>query len=249
MQKESDITPKWLAFGLILVVIGTIVFGGLASPAVGGVHAQTNNTTTTQQTTVQTTTATPTTTTTATPTQTATETTTPEQCDSPQLSQSRLYASEKVIETGQAGQIAGGFQVAADAECPVVVSITMSVPSGMSISGASDVVSGGAGMATAQFTVEPGEIKDIRANVYSENAGDRTVTADITYWVEGNKENSKDIDGISMTFDVQEPHTQPATTETNNDGGVAVDVPGFSLVTALLSIAVAAVIAVGRRNR
>lgn len=139
------------------------------------------------------------------------------QSDAPQLSQSRLYAPEKTITSDEPGQIAGGFQVAADASCPVVVSITMSVPSGMRISGASDIMSSGAGLATAKFTVEPGEIQDIRANVYSENTGERTVTADITYWPEGQKDKSRSIDGISLTFDVEEPNTGTEVTSSDSE--------------------------------
>lgn len=257
MKTELENLSKALTVGLILAVMGGMVIGGLASPAIGSVNAQTNSTTTTQQTTtVQTTTATTTEeTVTNTPTQIEPETTPTSQAEcepqsaTPQLSQARLYASEKVIEAGQPGQISGGFQVAPDANCPVVVSITMSVPSGMTISGASDVVSSGAGMATAQFTVEPGEIKDIRANVYSQNTGDRTVTADITYWIEGNQDKSSEIDGISMSFDVQEPHTQASPEETENEGGISVETPGFSIVTAILGVALSMAILIVRRRQ
>ena len=181
------------------VLVVAVVLAVLAGSAAGTVAAQTN--------------ATETATATATATQTATQSACEPGPNEPQLSQSRLYAPQQTIESGEPGQIAGGFQVAADASCPVVVSITMSVPSGMTISGASDVVSSGAGLATAQFRVSPGEIQDIRANVYSQNTGDRSVTADITYWPEGNQDMSREIDGISLTFDVQDPVTP------GSDGG------------------------------
>lgn len=184
--------------GATAAVLAAVVGLVLAGPGVGTALAQTNGT--------------------ATPAPTVTDTPAAEACepgtDGPQLSQSRLYAPAQTITSGEAGQIAGGFQVAADSTCPVVVSITMSVPSGMTISGSSDIVSSGAGLATAQFTVDPGEIKDIRANVYSQNTGDRSVTADITYWPEGHEDMSREIDGISLTFDVQE-----ANTPAGGDGG------------------------------
>ncbi|MFC7081272.1 hypothetical protein [Halorussus caseinilyticus] len=82
----------------------------------------------------------------------------------------------------------------------------MSVPSGMTIQGSSDILSGGAGMVSGSFEVRPqGGIKDIRANVYSTNTGKRTVTADITYWPKGHKDLAQEIDGMSFTFDVKEP--------------------------------------------
>jgi len=178
------------------------------------------------------------------------------QSDAPQLSQSRLYTPQQVITADESGQIAGGFQVAPDASCPVVVSITMSVPSGMTISGASDIVSSGAGLATAQFTVQPGEIQDIRANVYSSNTGERTVTADIQYWPEGHEEQSRSIDGISLTFDVQEandpPASQSGTTEqvaTGEDNNSAGFLDNTMLVAfGAFALIVLAIVAVATRS-
>ncbi|MFC4449096.1 hypothetical protein [Halorussus aquaticus] len=124
----------------------------------------------------------------------------------PSLSQARLYASQKTINKSQPGKISGGFQVDPTATCPVVVHITMSVPSGMTIQGSSDLFSGGAGMVSGTFDVRPqGGIKDIRANVYSTNTGKRTVTADIQYWPKGHKDMAQEIDGMSFTFDVTQP--------------------------------------------
>lgn len=187
-----DITKGVTVFLLVGVLFTSVVAGsgiGAAQPQQFAVQAS-NNTTTSE---------------TATPAPTA------EVCepgsDEPSLSQSRLYAPEKTLESGEPGQIAGGFQVSNTADCPVRVSITMQVPSGMQIEGSSDVMSGGAGMVTADFTVRPGEIRSIRASVFSENTGSRTVTADVQYWPEGHREMAKQIDGISMSFDVQEPVT------------------------------------------
>lgn len=172
--------------------------------------------------------------------------------DEPQLAQSRLYAPQQTITTGEPGQIAGGFQVAADASCPVVVSITMSVPSGMSISGSSDIDSGGAGLSTAQFTVSPGEVQDIRANVYSQDTGDRSVTADVTYWPEDNRDMSREIDGISLTFDVQDPIT-PEDSDDNSTGGANEAESGLLSNTMLLAfggfaLVVLAIVAVATRS-
>jgi hypothetical protein len=190
INRELTDTRLLVTSGLTLVLTAIII---LSIPAVGGVAAQSDNTTTT-------------------PAQTEEAA-----CEDPSgtgLSQSRLYAPVQEIDTQQAGQVAGGFQVAADSSCSVVVSITMSVPSGMSISGSSDIVASGAGLATAEFTVQPGEIRDIRAEVYSQNTGQRSVTADITYWPEGNQDMSREIDGIQLTYNVQSANTP--SEEANN---------------------------------
>lgn len=162
----------------------------------------------------------------STPTDTAesTPTATPKACEpgdgEPSLTQSRLYAPQKTLTSGEPGAIAGGFKVSGTANCAVVVSITMQVPSGMQIEGASDVMSGGAGIVTAQFTVKPGNVRSIRANVFSQNTGERTVTADIQYWPVGHEDMGKQIDGITLSFDVQDTVTPGAAqTQSGDDSG------------------------------
>lgn len=214
-------SSRWMLLTSITVVLVMMLL--LAGLTTGNVVAQSNNTTTSGD------------------AQSVCEN--PENTD---LSQSRLYAPETQITADQPGQVAGGFQVAADSSCSIVISITMSVPSGMSISGASDIFSGGAGLVSGQFTAEPGDIKDIRANVYSENTGDRTVTADITYWPEGNQDMSQEIDGIQLSYTVEEQNSPPTDASENTDeedgsdqnGGSSDDGigPGFGLATALISL-------------
>lgn len=137
----------------------------------------------------------------------------------PSMSQAQLYAPQKTIKASQPGKISGGFQVDPTATCPVVVHITMSVPSGMTIEGSSDLFSGGAGMVSGNFEVRPsGGIKDITADVYSSNTGKRTVTADITYWPKGHKDMAQEIDGMSFAFDVQEPIESSEVTNTDEGG-------------------------------
>lgn len=161
----------------------------------------------------------------------------------PQMDQARLHASDTTIETNSPGRISGGFQVSPTANCPVVVYITLSVPSGVTISGGSDFTSSGAGMVTTRFTVTPGaNIKDIAAEVYSDETGDRTVTADIQYWPEGHEDRSREIDGLSFTFNVEEPTSPPD--ESNEDGNATALAGGFTPV-ALLG-ALIAMVAIGR---
>ena len=165
----------------------------------------------------------------------------------PELSQARLYAPDTTVEKGDPGQIAGGFQTDPTVECPVVVHITMSVPSGMAIEGASDIMSGGAGMVTAEFTVQPGSnIQDISAQVYSRDIGQRTVTADITYWPEGHQDRNREISGLQFTFDVEEP-TEPGDGSSESDSPV--DGQGSPLVPIVAVFASLAALAGVARNR
>lgn len=173
------------ALTLVLVLVGASVL--LPVFAVGSATAQTaNNTTTT----------TPNSTTT---TQVTTGEQTSEACENPpvpQMDQSRLYAPEKTITSGEAGRIDGGFKLDSAMECPVKVSVTLRVPSGMSISGGSDWGSSGAGMVTTTFTMRPQSgIHDLSGNVYSDRTGERRVTGDIEYWPVGAPEKSQEIDG------------------------------------------------------
>lgn len=159
--------------------------------------------------------------------------------DEPQMDQARLHASDTTIETDSPGRISGGFQVSPTANCPVVVYITMSVPSGMTISSGSDFTSSGAGMVTTRFTVDPGaNIKDIAAEVYSDETGERTVTADIQYWPEGHEDRSREIDGLSFTFDVEEPTSPPG--ESDEDDNATALAGGFTPI-ALLGVLIAMV--------
>ncbi|WP_152042501.1 hypothetical protein [Salinigranum salinum] len=193
-------------------------------------------------------------------TDTATETSTPEpasettattcdvSADETLLSQNRLYAPETTIETDSPGQIAGGFQAAPHVDCPIVVRITMSVPSGMEVTGSSDVLSGGAGMVSGSFVVDDATgIEDIRATVYGTSTGDHTVTADIEYWPQGHEELAQSLDGLRFTFQVESPsEDMPTESDSPSEEGETTsalgDVPFSWAVTgglmALLFVAI-----------
>lgn len=186
-------------------------------------------------------------TTSPTPTETPTSTKTP--CSpgqgEPQMDQARLHASDTTIGTGSPGKISGGFQVSPTANCPVVVHITMSVPSGMAISGGSDFTSGGAGMVTTQFRVRPGaNIKDIAANVYSSETGQRTVTANIEYWPEGHKDKAREIDGLSFTFDVEESTTPTESGESNSEKNQTASFPFSNPLVVIIGLLIIVALAI-----
>jgi hypothetical protein len=196
----------------VLVVITLTVLASMALPvlATGTVAAQQTNTNTTA-------TATPT----PTPTPTG-GTTAGDVCPNPQrpqMSQSRLYAPQRTITAGEAGRIDGGFLLESGLTCPVKTRVTLRVPSGMTISGGSDWRSAGAGLVSTTFTVRPGGgIKDLSANVFSDQTGQRRVTGDVEYYPVGHPELSNEIDGITMTFNVEEPNPEPEPTPTGPDG-------------------------------
>lgn len=184
-------------------------------------------------------------TTSATDTPTATQTQTA--CDpgssEPEMEQARLHASDQAIEPGSPGRISGGFQVSPTANCPVIVYITMSVPSGMTIAGGSDFTSGGAGMVSTKFTVSPNaNIKDIAAEVYSDEVGQRTVTADIQYWPKGHQDMAREIDGLSFTFNVKEPTTPANSSQDDQSSGGFNVSNNMALIAALLLLIAFAIV-------
>lgn len=144
----------------------------------------------------------------------------------PQLSQSRLYAPETQITTEEPGRISGGFQAPASVECPIRVVITLRVPSGIVVSesynNSKDWGSGGGGLVQTSFTVQPGEIQSISADVYrvSTQQGEFTITGDISYWPVGLVNQSQEIDGISLTFQSTSTPAPPRSLDAGVDFGV-----------------------------
>jgi len=234
----------------VLAVAVLVLLASFAAPAAA---AQSGNTTATETATATETEAPETATATATETE-APETATPDTTctpgsNEPEMDQARLYASDTTVTQDSPGQIAGGFQVSPVANCPVVVVITMSVPSGMTIAGGSDFASSGAGLVSTRFTVRPGaNIRDVRATVYSEDTGEKTVTADIQYWPEGYQDLNREIDGLSFSFNVEESTTP--TSSGQSDGSQASGgsgAGGFTFVPALVAGALAALL-IARRT-
>ncbi len=139
----------------------------------------------------------------------------------PKLQVADLHTSDSVIEKGSPGRISGSIVLDVTMECPVMVQLTLNIPNNMYIQGESDVQSGGGGVITSTFIVEPGEAKDIAATVYGTELGQHTIVADITYFPVGHEEMAREIDGLSMTFTVEdpvEPNTETGSTQTGISG-------------------------------
>jgi hypothetical protein len=103
-------------------------------------------------------------------------------------------------------------------ECPVVVQISFNIPNDMYYQGTS-ASSSGQGLQTEVFEVNPGETASFTSTLYSNQPGDRTVTADVQYFPEGQPEDARSIDNLILTFDVQDPVPKEELPDSNDAGG------------------------------
>jgi len=199
---------------VVVVTAALALVIGTASPVVAASTQTTTNSSSTNGVVAQQTNET------ATATQTEFQTCNPS--TGPQLQQADLHTDDEVIEQGSPGQMSGAIVLDATVECPVRVQITLNVPNNMYIEGTSDIGSGGGGLITNTFTVQPGEAKDLAAVVYGTETGQHSVVADITYFPAGHKDMAREIDGMSMSFNVEEP-VEPG--DGNTSSGEGGDVP------------------------
>jgi len=180
---------------IIMAAVLVVLLVGATAPATAMIQSE-NNTTST-----------------ATETPMPTASPTLEGCDPGEnptpLQQADLHTSDETIAQGDPGVIEGAIVQDITAECPVRVQITMNVPNNMYIEGGRDVQSGGGGIITSTFTVQPGEAKDIAADVYGTETGEHTVITDITYFPVGHKDMAREIDGLTLSFTVEEPVEAP----------------------------------------
>lgn len=89
-------------------------------------------------------------------------------------------------------------------ECPVKVQVDFDIPNNMYYQGTS-AGSSGQGLQTEVFEVPPGESEDFTTTMYANQPGDRTVTADVEYFPEGQPEDARSLSNMMLTFDVQDP--------------------------------------------
>ncbi|MFB6268556.1 MAG: PKD domain-containing protein [Halobacterium sp.] len=150
-------------------------------------------------------------------TQATTQTTTQTGCqpadDGTMVQAVQLHTDDPNIETGDPGQISGAIAADISNNCPIKVQLTLEVPNGMRIEGGNDIRSGGGGLVTSTFTVEPGESKSISADVYSADAGEKVVKSSITYYPVDNQDMARQQDTGTLTFDVAPQSTTATPTE------------------------------------
>ncbi|WP_166035574.1 PKD domain-containing protein [Halorussus pelagicus] len=160
----------------------------------------------------------------------------------------RLYTPEKVVEPGDPGRLAGAFTADVTNQKPIKVQITLQVPSGLRVQGGSDVQSSGGGLPTATFVVDPGETKDISAEVSGSDPGTYTLRAAITYFPVENTSAAREHDDLTMNFEVRDesaeaPIEDESNTGTDGEGTSSGDTPGFSVGATVLALLAAAMVA------
>ena len=168
----------------------------------------------------------------------------------PTMSQSRLYAAEKTIDSDQEGTIEGAFRVdpTEAGECDIVVDVEMLVPSGIEIAGGSDFEQMGGGIVTGTFEASPGELRDIRAHVHatSDDMDEATVIADYEIWYKGNPENSYQQDGLRFTFDIEDTNEPDEEGEAEESNVIPIDIE-WGLV-GLLALLIVALLVVAKKD-
>ena len=114
-------------------------------------------------------------------------------------------------------------------ECSVTVDLTFRmVEDGFQFSGGTDWDQNTASFVNTQFSVDPGEIRDLSALIHTQGAeeGDQlTVVASYELWYEGDRENSRQQE-IRNTIQVEDPNPAPEGGEGSESGDDESEVSG-----------------------
>ena len=161
----------------------------------------------------------------STATNTPTDTATPQQCDgTPQMSQTSIALLDDTITAESGATVEANFrpEPTLPEDCTIIVDLEFSfAQSGFQFGGGSNWDQSTTNLVATQFEVSPGEIRDIRAQLYTNGAepGDQvTAIADYEIWYEGDRDNSRQQSGIRKTIDVEAVNT-PAQTASQGDSG------------------------------
>jgi len=131
----------------------------------------------------------------------------------PQMSQTSIALTDSTITTEQGATVEANFrpEPTLPEDCTIIVDLEFSfAESGFQFGGGSNWEQSTTNLVATSFEVSPGEIRDIRAQVYTNGAepGDEvTVIADYEIWYKGDRENSRQQSGIRKTIDVESPNT------------------------------------------
>jgi len=160
---------------------------------------------------------------TATATATDTATATAEQCQgTPQMSRRSIALLDDTITAERGATVEANFrpEPTLPEECTIVVDLEFSfAQSGFQFGGGTNWDQATTNLVVGQFEVRPGEIRDIRAQVYTNGAepGDQvTMVADYELWYKGDRDNSVAVTGVRKTIDVEAVNTA-AQTATSGD--------------------------------
>jgi len=156
----------------------------------------------------------------------------PEGCqpssEEPKMQAVQLYTNDETIAQGDPGRITGSIATDITNNCPVRVQVTLQVPNGVRIEGGQDIQSGSGGIISSTFTIEPGEVKGLSADVYGSTTGEKLVQSSITYFPVGHSDMAKEQDTGTLQFMVnseEETATQPQTPPTETTTQVQTPTP------------------------
>ena len=148
-----------------------------------------------------------------------------EACEgAPQMSQTSITSPEDQITADQPGVVEANFRVdpVAPEDCDVNVDLEFSfAESGFQFGGGAEWDTSTTDLVATTFEdLDPGEIRDIRAEIETNGAepGDEvTVIADYEIWYDGERENSVQQSGIRHTIEVEEPTESESGATSNGD--------------------------------
>lgn len=155
-------------------------------------------------------------------TTTATSTATADQCQGePLMDRSSIAVPNPTITEEEGASLVANFRPdpTLPEDCTIVVDLAFSFPNnGFQFGGGASWEQSTADLVVTQFEVQPGEIRDIRAQIYTNGAepGDQvTVLADYELWYKGDRENSNQ-QTVREIIDVEAVNT-PAQTASGGD--------------------------------
>lgn len=158
-----------------------------------------------------------------------------ETCEgAPTMSQTSITSPENEIKADQPGVVEANFRVdpTAPEDCDVNVDLEFSfAESGFQFGGGAEWDTSTTDLVATTFEdLNPGELRDIRAEIESNGAepGDEvTVIADYEIWHDGDRENSVQQSGIRHTLEVVEEDDEPGSDEPNEDDTIISEVLEF----------------------
>ena len=132
----------------------------------------------------------------------------------------RLRPVNDVIDSGKDGLVEILFRNPVVNDTNMIVDLTVSLPSGIHVSGEGFATSAAAGAASATFTVVPGQSQTIYLNVKSEKVGQFTIHFSGLYWPQGDKDLFNPI-SLTHPFTVNEPSPDPASSVPTDPNQIA----------------------------
>ena len=125
-----------------------------------------------------------------------------------------------LIDQDKDGLVEAVFRNPALNDKTMIVEMSVSIPSGFHIYGEGLASDTAAGVASASFTIQPGQSRNIYLNVKSEKVGTFTIHFSGLYWPDNDKDNFKPI-SLTHPFTVRAPSRWPFIPPTSAPGAPA----------------------------